>query len=37
MNKPIVDVDMPGIVSVETESPLESTDVVVTGSAYVEA
>jgi hypothetical protein len=32
MNSPTVDVDIPGIVSVEIDNPLESVEVLVTGS-----
>ena len=35
MKSPTVDVDIPGIVSVETERPLDNVEVVVTGSEYL--
>ena len=36
MNNPTVDVDIPGIVSVDMDNPLERVEVMVTGSAYLE-
>jgi hypothetical protein len=34
IHNPTVDVDIPGIVSVDTDSPLLRTEVLVTGSEY---
>lgn len=36
MNNPTVEVDIPGMVSVDTDIPFDRVEVTVTGSAYLE-